>query len=77
MKFIFYSNAIYITIKEKRKQFFYNVEAKYSTFVDLNKLEKGIFLYNIDPYVCKKLGYNDYEAFQLRETYPMKQKHGK
>ena len=77
MKIIFYSNAIYITIKEKRKQFFYNVEAKYSTFVDLNKLEKVMFLYNIDPYVCKNLGYNDYEAFQLRETYPMKKKHGK
>ena len=38
-----------------RKQFFQDVEAKYSKFVDMNKSEKVIFPFNnIDPYVCKK-----------------------
>ena len=47
-------------------------------FVDLKKAEKVIFLFNnIDPFVCKKLGYNVYEAFQLREFYSIKQKRGK
>ena len=51
MKFIFYWNAIYIAIYEKK-----DVEAKFSKFVDLNKTEKVIFLFNnIDPYVCKNV----------------------
>ena len=51
--------------KNLRQHFFQDVEAKGSKFVDLIKV---IFLFNIiDPYVCKKLGYYIYEAFQLRE----------
>ena len=48
-------------------------------FVDLKKSEKVIFRFNnIDPQVCKKsLGQYVYEAFQLREYYSIKQKHGK
>ena len=39
-----------------RKHFFQDVEAKYSKFVDFNKSEKVIFLFNnIDPYVKTKL----------------------
>ena len=64
--------------KNLRQLFFQDVEAKYSKFVDLNKSEKVIFLLNnFDPYVCKKLGYYVYEAFQLREFYSIKQKHEK
>ena len=68
MKFIFYSNAIHIKI---RQHFFHDVEAKYSKFVVLNESEKVIFLFNnVDPYVCQKLGYYVYEAFQLRNFIP-------
>ena len=56
MKIIFYLNAkLY---HNSRQQFFQDVETKYSKFVDLNKSEKVIFLFNnIDRYVGKKLGY--------------------
>ena len=64
--------------KNLRQLFFQDVEAKYSKFVDLNKSEKVIFLFNnFDPYVCKKLGYIVYEAFQLREFYSIKQNYEK
>ena len=59
-----------------RKHFFQDVEAKYSKFVDFNKSENNINN-NIDPYVKTKLLINVYEAFELRETYFVKQKHGK
>ena len=37
---------------------------------NLDKSEKVIFIFNnIDPYVCKKLGYYVYEAFQLRNLF--------
>ena len=51
----------------------------YSKFVDLKKSEKRYIsvFNNIDPYVCKNLGYYVYEAFHLREFYSMKQKHEK
>ena len=56
-----------------RKHFFQDVEAKYSKFVDLKKLEKVILIHVFE----KKLGYYDFfEEFQLKETYSMKQKHG-
>ena len=61
--------------KNLRQHFSQDVEAKYSKFVELNKSEKVIFLFNnIDPYVCKKLGYYVYDAFQLREFYSIKTK---
>ena len=45
--------------KNLRQHFFQAFKAKYSKFVDLNKLEKKvIFVFNnIDPHVCKKLGW--------------------
>ena len=47
--------------KNLRQHFFQNVEAKYSKFVDFNKSEKVIILFhNVDPYVCKRLGYYVY-----------------
>ena len=58
--------------KNLRQHFFQDVEAKYSKFIDLIKSEKVLFLFNnIDPYVCKKLVYYVYGAFQLREFYSM------
>jgi len=64
--------------KNLRQHFSQDVESKYSKFVELNKSEKIIYFFNnINPFVCKQLGYYVYEAFQLREFYSMKQKHGK
>ena len=65
--------------KNLRQHFLQDVEAKCSKFVDFNKSEKVIFLFNnVDPYVCKILGYYmSIWAFQLREFYSIKQKHGK
>ena len=78
MNFVFYLNAkLY---HNSRQQFFQHVQAKYSKFVDLNKSEKVIFLFNyIDRYVVKKnlTTIYVYEAFQLREFYSIKQKHQK
>ena len=69
MKFIFYWNAVCIA-NFKKTLFSRRRSHMYSKFVDLNKLEKVIFIFNnIDPHV--------YEAFQLRETYFMEHKHGK
>ena len=66
--------------KNLRQHFSQDVEAKYSKFVELNKSEKVIFLFNyIDRYVVKKnlTTIYVYEAFQLREFYSIKQKHQK
>jgi len=57
-------------IQKLRQHFFQDVEVKYSKFVDLNKSEKVIFIFNnIDPYVCKKLGYYVYEAFEQKMNF--------
>ena len=44
--------------KNLTQHFSQDVEAEYSKFVELNKSEKVIYFFiNINPYVCKQLGY--------------------
>ena len=51
-----------------RKKFFDDVSLKYPNFNTLNNSDKVLFLFNnIDPFICKKLGYFTFEAFQKRK----------
>ena len=51
-----------------RKKFFDDVSFKYPNFNTLNNSDKVLFLFNnIDPFICKKLGYFTFEAFQKRK----------
>ena len=44
-----------------------DITSKYPSFVSLDDHYKIIFLFNsIDPFICRKLGYFIYEAFELR-----------
>ena len=46
-----------------------DIVLKYPTFNLFSGTEKTIFLFNnADPFICKKLGYFIYEAFNIRET---------
>ena len=50
-----------------RKIFMDDITSKYPSFVSLDDHYKIIFLFNsIDPFICRKLGYFIYEAFELR-----------
>ena len=50
-----------------RKIFMDDITSKYPSFVSLDDHHKIIFLFNsIDPFICRKLGYFIYEAFELR-----------
>ena len=51
-----------------RKKFFDDVSLRYANFSTLNNSDKVLFLFNnIDPFICKKLGYFTFEAFQKRK----------
>ena len=53
-----------------RKKFFDDVSLKYPNFNTLNNSDKVLFLFNnIDPFICKKLGYFTFEAFQKRKQW--------
>ena len=52
-----------------RQQITNDIVLKYPSFDLLNDTDKTIFLFNnVDSFICKKLGYFVYEAFQIRET---------
>ena len=61
MKFTF-------TYKCIRKTFFNDIILKYPDFNTLRERDKILFLFNnIDPFICKRLGYFIFEAFQKRK----------
>ena len=62
--FLFYYNSY----KCIRKTFFNDIILKYPDFNTLIERDKILFLFNnIDPFICKKLGYFIFEAFQKRK----------
>jgi len=62
--FLFYCNSY----KCIRKTFFNDIILKYPDFNTLSEGEKILYLFNnIDPFICKKLGYFSFEAFQKRK----------
>ena len=51
-----------------RKKFFDDGSLKYPNFNTLNNSDKVLFLFNnIDRFICQKLGYFTFEAFQKRK----------
>ena len=55
--------------KTIRQQITSDIVLKYPSFNLFSDTEKTIFLFNnADPFICKKLGYFIYEAFNIRET---------
>ena len=58
--------VIFIKIYEKR--FFDDVSLNYPNFNTLNNSDKMLFLFNIDPFICKKLGYFTFAAFQKKNN---------
>ena len=63
------SYFIVIVIKVFRQQITSDIVLKYPSFNLFSDTEKTIFLFNnADPFICKKLGYFIYEAFNIRET---------
>ena len=51
-----------------RKTFFNDIILKYLDFNTLSEGDKILFLFNnIDAFICKKLGYFIFEAFQKRK----------
>ena len=55
--------------KTIRQQITSDIVLKYPFFNLFNDTEKTIFLFNnADSFICKKLGYFIYEAFNIRET---------
>jgi len=61
--FLFYCNSC----KCIKKTFFNDIILKYPDFNTLSERDKILFLFkNIDPFICKKLGYFILEAFQKR-----------
>ena len=62
--FLFYCNSY----KCIRKTFINDIILKYPDFNTLIEGDKILFLFdNIDPFICKKLGYFIFEAFQKRK----------
>ena len=62
--FLFYCNSYKCT----RKTFFNDIILKYPDFHTLSERDKILFLFNnIDPFICKRLGYFIFEAFQKRK----------
>ena len=62
--FVFHCNLH----EQLRKTLFNDIILKYPEFGSLNEQNKILFLFNnIDPYICKKLGYFIFEAFQKRK----------
>ena len=56
---------VYQDIRKKSSD---DVSLKYPNFNTLNNSDKVLFLFtNIDPFICKKLGYFTFEAFQKRK----------
>ena len=51
-----------------RKTLFEDINLKYPNFNTLSNPDKILFIFNnIDPFICKKLGYFIFEAFQKRK----------
>ena len=62
--FVFHCNLH----EQIRKTLFNDIILKYPEFDSLNEQNKILFLFNnIDPYICKRLGYFIFEAFQKRK----------
>ena len=64
-----YLIAMHMNGSERR--FFGNIDAKYPNISNPSQANKTLFLFNnADPFVCNKLGYFVFEAFQLRKEKP-------
>ena len=62
--FVFHCNLH----EQIRKKFSNDITLKYPEFDALSEQNKTLFLFNnIDLYICKKLGYFIFEAFQKRK----------
>ncbi len=54
--------------KSKREKLHNDITLKYPCYINLNKKNKILFLFNnIDPFICKKLAHFIYETFQTRK----------
>ena len=63
--FLFYCNSY----KCIRKTFFNDIILKYPDFNTLSECDKILFLFNnIDPFICKKLGFFYFRGFPEKKT---------